>query len=357
MTKVAVITDTHWGARNDNQAFAEYFIKFYRDVFFPTLEERNIKHVLHLGDLTDRRKYINFVTAKNLEETFMKPLNERGITLDVIAGNHDTFYKNTNEVNSLNQLYGTTKYDNIRIHWNECVSLELDDNCEVMLVPWICPDNQETIFKQLKETKAQIVMGHFEIRGYEMMKGQVSDHGLDKEVFKKFDSVYSGHFHHPSHNGNISYLGAPYEMNWSDYDGKRGFHIFDTETREMEFIKNPYRLFHKISYDDSNLTIEDIANLETSNLTNAFIKVIVKNKENPYLFDLFLDRLTGAGASDIKVVEDHMNFDIINEEELVDEAQDTMTILKQYIENMQVKSNKQKIERVLRELYNEAISL
>lgn len=359
MTKVAIITDSHWGARNDNQAFAQHFIKFYEEVFFPTIDDLGIKHVLHLGDLTDRRKYINFVTAKNLETHFMKPLYDRNIQLDLVAGNHDTFYKNTNEVNSIMQLYGTSKYDNINIIWDDAYEVTWEDGtgCSVMMVPWICAENQESIYNSLKSTKSQIVMGHFEIQGYEMMKGQICDHGLDKKIFNKFDTVYSGHFHHPSHNGNITYLGAPYEMNWSDYNGKRGFHIFDTETREVEFIKNPNRMFHKISYDDTDMTIEDVANLDTSNLTNAFIKVIVRNKENPYIFDLFLDRLASSGASDIKVVEDHMNFDTIDEEELVDEAQDTMTILTQYIQNIEFKGDKSKVESVLRELYNEAISL
>jgi len=355
--KVAVITDTHWGARNDHQAFAQYFIKFYDEVFFPKIDELGIKHVLHLGDLTDRRKYINFVTAKNLETHFMKPLYDRGIRLDVVAGNHDTFYKNTNEINSLKQLYGTSKYDNVNIIWNDAEDIVWDDGCSVLMVPWICNENQEAIQETMNKTKSQIVMGHFEIQGYEMMKGQISTHGLDKKNFSRFDSVYSGHFHQPSSNDNIIYLGAPYEMNWSDYDGKRGFHIFDTETREMEFIRNPLRMFHKISYDDTDMTIEDVANLDTSNLTNTFIKVIVKNRENPYIFDLFLDRLTSSGASDIKVVEDHQNFDSIDESELVDEAQDTMTIIKQYVENMKLKGDKLKIEKVLQELYNEAMNL
>lgn len=355
--KVAVITDTHWGARNDNGAFLEYFKQFYEDVFFPTLEERGIKHVLHLGDLTDRRKYINYVTSKALHENFMRPLNDRGIQLDVIVGNHDTYYKNTNEVNSINQLYGTSSYDNVNIHWNDCHDVVFDDGCHVLMVPWICPANYTTIMEQLNQTKAQVIMGHFEIQGYEMMKGQLCDHGLDKNVFKKFDAVYSGHFHHPSTHSNITYLGAPYEMNWSDYDGRRGFHIFDTRTREMEFIANPYRMFHKIVYDDVEMTIEDVAQLDTSDLTNTFIKVIVKNRGNPYVFDLFLDRLQQSGAADIKVVEDHMNLDAVDENELLDEAQDTMTILKQYVQNLEFNGDKGKVEKFLHELYSEAINL
>ncbi len=146
-------------------------------------------------------------------------------------------------------------------------------------------------------------------------------------------------------------------MTWTDYDQKRGFSVFDTESRTMTHVENPLRMFHKIQYDDTDMTIEDVANLDTSNLTNTFIKVIVTNKSNPYIFDLFLDRLQAAAPCDIKVVEDHMNLDIIDESELVDEAQDTLTILKQYVQNLEFNGDKDKVERVLDDLYKEAINL
>lgn len=354
--KIAILNDTHWGARNDNAAIAEHQHKFYRDVFFPYLDEHNIKTIFHLGDLTDRRKYINFVTAKNLEEQFMKVCAEKGITLHMIAGNHDTYFKNTNEVNSLRQLYGTTSYDNVNLYWEKPVELDMD-GCKIMLAPWICAENEEASMKAFTETKAQILMGHFEIVGYEMDKGHICEHGMDRKVFQKFDSVYSGHFHQPSKHGNITYLGSQYEMTWSDYDQKRGFSVFDTDTREVTYVRNPFKLFHKIVYDDKDMTIEDVANLDTSALTNTFIKVIVSNKENPYIFDLFLDRLQKAMPADIKVVEDHQNLDVINDEELIDEAQDTMTILRQYIDNIDLSADRKKVEKFLNELYNEAINL
>jgi DNA repair exonuclease SbcCD nuclease subunit len=208
-----------------------------------------------------------------------------------------------------------------------------------------------------KNTKAEILMGHFEIAGYEMMRGQLCDHGMDRSTFKKFDAVYSGHFHHPSTHGNISYLGAQYEMTWTDYDQKRGFSVFDTQTRSMTYVENPYKMFHKIVYDDTDMTIEDISHLDAKHLTNTFIKVIVTTKSNPYIFDLFLDRLQAASPCDIKVVEDHMNLDVVDESELVDEAQDTLTILKSYVQNLEFNGDKTKVERVLDELYKEAINL
>lgn len=354
--KIAIINDTHFGARNDNQVFADYFKKFYDNVFFPTLKERDVKTIFVAGDLIDRRKYINFVTLNNVKQTFMEPAFEAGIEVHVAVGNHDTYYKNTNKVNSVRSLFADSKYTNLHIYEEEPVEFDYDGT-KVMLAPWIAPDNYEVSVKAFHETDAQILFAHLEIQGFEMLKGQVCTHGFNKKDFSKFDAVYSGHFHHPSTTDNITYMGAPYEMNWADFEGKRGFHIFDTETREMEFIQNPYQIFKKVFYDDKDVTVEDIANLDVNQLTNTYVKVIIKDKTNPYLFDLFLDRLQQSGAADIKVVEDHMNLDLVDDEDLIDEAQDTHTILNQYVDSIDTKVSKDKIKKMITDLYHEAMNL
>ena len=352
--KVAVITDQHFGVRGDSILFLDYYEKFYRDVFFPTLDARGIDTVLDLGDTFDRRKYVNFVTLRRAKQMYFDPLKERGITVHSVVGNHTTYFKNTNDINTMDLLL--KEYTNYNVYTHEPVTVRFG-SCDVMLSPWICPSNAEVSFEAFKETSAKILMGHFEFAGFEMMKGQLSDHGLDRADFKKFLAVYSGHYHHPSSHENVTYLGAPYEMTWTDYAGKRGFHIFDTETLEMEFIQNPYSIFHKLEYDDSDLTVEDIDELDVSMLTSTYVKVIVKKKNNPYTFDLFIDKLQSAGAADIKVVEDHLNFDIIDEGELVDEAQDTLSLLRGYVDSLEVKANKERINEFLRDLYQEAVSL
>ena len=354
--KIAIVTDTHWGVRNDNQAIANYIARFYDEIFFPYLKENDISTVFHLGDITDRRKYINFLTAKRLEDEFIRPCYDNGYDLHIVAGNHDTFFKNTNDVNSLRQLYGSSSYDNMNLYWDGPVELDMD-GCKIMLSPWICSDNYDLTMKSFNDTSAQILMGHFEITGFEMDKGHLCTTGMNKDVFKKFDQVYSGHFHHPSHHGNIRYLGAPYEMTWTDFDQKRGFHVYDTDTREMTFVRNPLRIFHKIWYDDTNMTVEDIANLDTSQLTDTYIKVIITSKTNPYIFDLFLDRIQKANPVNVKIVDDHMNMDVIDESELVDEAQDTLTILKTYIDNLEVSVDKVQVESYVTDLYKEATNL
>lgn len=352
--KIAVICDTHFGVRNDSLIILNNFEKFYDNVFFPKLKEFGITEVLHLGDVFDRRKYINFLTLNKTKKMFFTKLRDEKINMSIIAGNHDVFYKNVNDINSLKELL--QEFDNINIYYEKPVEITYD-GLPILLAPWICAANMVESMKTFKTSTAQILMGHFEFQGFEMMKGQLCDHGLDKNLFKKFDHIYTGHFHHPSTHDNITYLGAPYEMTWTDYAGKRGFHIFDTETREMTWIENPYTIFKKIDYDDTNLTIEELNDLDTSLLTSTYIKVIIKNKNNPYMFDLFLDKIQASQPADLKIVEDSLDFEFFSEEDLLDEAQDTLSLLRNYVQGLDIKVDKGQVERYLTTLYHEANGL
>lgn len=354
--KIAIINDQHFGVRGDNSYFLDKQEKFYKELFFPTIEAEGVDTVLDLGDTFDRRKYVNFVTLRRSQKMYFDPLQERGIKLHSIVGNHNTYYKNTNEVNSLNLLLD--KYDNINIYESDPVELKFG-GLKIMMVPWICSQNIDVCMDGINSTDATFLMGHFEIRGFEMMAGRLCDHGLDKEMFARFDSVYSGHFHHPSEYQNIKYLGAPYEMTWSDYGGKRGFHILDTETLELQHIQNPHVMFHKLYYNDidDNLTIEDVATIDTSDYVGAYVKIVVEAKTNPYVFDLMIDALQQAGVADIKVVESALNFETIDDDELLDEAQDTLTIMETYIDNLSVAANKDRLKQMMRDLYQDAMSL
>lgn len=354
MTQIALITDTHWGVRSDNPIFANHISKFYNEVFFPYLDKHNINFIIHLGDIVDRRKYINFVTAKNLTKDFIEPIRRKNKFLYALIGNHDTFYKNTNEINSMDVLYG----DRAGFTYiSEPLEINLD--CKILMMPWICADNYDQCMKMINETKAQILFGHLELKGFEMYKGQPNDHGFDINIFDKFDMVFSGHFHHKSSKGNIHYLGAPYEMTWSDYDDPRGFHVFDTKTRQLTFIENPNKIFHKIFYNDieytkSGIQLEDIMISDLSIYSNCVIKVIVKNKTNPHLFDVFIDKLEKNGVADLQVVEDHLNLDLEMDEDILKDAEDTLTLLTKYAE--QVHKNKSKdLSKFLKDLYNEAL--
>jgi DNA repair exonuclease SbcCD nuclease subunit len=353
--KIAIVTDTHWGTRNDNLVFSDHISSFYAQQFFPYIDRMGITTVFHLGDVCDRRKFINYATAMRLENDFIRPLYERKIDTYMVVGNHDTYFKNTNDINSLKQLYLHSKYtENMHIMWEQPVEYSFD-GVKIVLCPWINQENYEKSMDILDKTQAQIVMGHFEIQGFEMYKGSINHEGMEKNIFNRFEMVCSGHFHHKSSFGNIHYLGAPYEMTWSDYDDPRGFHVFDTEKRELTFIQNENRIFHKLWYDDVKMDVESIHIPES--LRNCYVKVIVQNKSNPYLFDLYINKLQQIGCADIKVVDDHMHLDVFDEDTLIDEAEDTLTILRNYVDQLEIKSNKKNVETFITSLYSEAINL
>lgn len=350
--KIALITDTHWGIRGDVVAFHDYFKKSVDEFFLPELRKRNIKQIVHLGDLVDRRKFINYMTAHRLRRDFLEPVNQE-FQMDIIIGNHDTYYKNTNELNALREIV-VGKYDNIKIYSNPYVR-EFDD-IPIMYVPWICDDNHKQTIEMLEATSAQICFGHLELAGFEMYRGHVSDHGQAHDIFNKFDVVCSGHFHHKSDSGNIHYLGAFAEFTWTDYEDPRGFHVFDTETRELEFIKNPFNMFVKIWYDDMNKNIDEVL-LHDYDVKGKIVKIIVKNKTNPYWFDLFIDRIENNAPMDMQVVEDNLQLDLDNDD-VVNEAEDTISIFKNYIGQLNIEgTRKEKLEKTIVELYQEAIAI
>jgi len=349
--KIAIVTDTHFGARGDSPAFSDFFAKFYSRVFFPYLEEHNIDTVLHLGDVFDRRKYINFASLKHCKEYFFDELQSRNITAHIIAGNHDTFYKNTNEVNSPNLLLG--EYKNIHAY-DVPTEIELDGT-NILLMPWICSGNYAECMNAMENTKSQLIFGHFEINGFEMYKGSFNSGGFEPNVFSKFDMVLSGHFHHKSSRQNIYYLGTPYEITWSDYDDPKGFHIFDTDTRELTLIQNPHTMFRKVFYDDLNKNMDEV--LFAPDVADSIVKLVVKNKTNPIWFDMFVEKIEKGGVIDLQVVEDHLNLNLEDDSDIVNEAEDTITILNKYVDQLELNVSKPKLESLLRSLYNEAVSM
>lgn len=352
--KIALITDTHWGTHGDSPVYHDFFDKFYSETFFPYLKENNIKTIIHLGDIVDRRKYISFVTAKRLYDDFIKKCGDNNIDLHVIVGNHDTVFKNTNDYNSMKILYGHNIVD--MFHWyEETTEIELGE-LKMLFVPWINSGNMEQSLERIKNTKAEILFGHLEIKGFEMYRGSINDHGFELDIFDKFDMVMSGHFHHKSSSRNIHYLGAPYEMTWSDYNDDRGFHIFDTETRELEYVLNPHKIFNKVFYDDALKSQNDILNEDYSYVKDTNVKIIVRSKENPYLFDLFIDKINKYEPIKLQVVDDNFHLDLEDTDDIIDEAEDTFSILRNFIKSLDIKEEKQ-LETLFHELYSDALEV
>jgi predicted phosphodiesterase len=346
--KIALINDTHWGARNDSPAFIDYFNKFYDEIFFTYLQENNIKTIIHLGDVVDRRKFINHNTAHNFKLKFWNRIDELNLDTHVIIGNHDTYYKNTNEINALQNL-NISK--NAKVYTSsQTINF---DGLDILFIPWICDTNKEDTLYHIDNTTAQIVMGHLEIKGFEMHKGHLNEQGLEKDLFKRFEKVLSGHFHKKSDDGHIYYLGCPYQIMWSDYNCPKGFHIFDTQTRELTRIPNPLIMFKKFVYNDKG---EDYSKKDLSEYENTFVKLFISNKTDTDMFDKLLDRFHNEiNAYEINVIEDN-NSDMSASvrEDILEQGEDTLTFLGNYIDQIDTTLDKSKLKTFAKELYVEA---
>ena len=351
--KIAIITDTHFGARNDNTNFNDYFYQFYEGQFFPFLQQNNIKTVIHLGDVMDRRKFISYRIAKDFRERFILPFNHLGIQLHMLVGNHDIFFKNTNDVNSLTELLGA-RFNNIHLY-AEAQEVTFD-GLPILFMPWINSTNYIYSMGMIDETKADICMGHLDINGFAMNKGQIlAEHGYDKSTFRRFDTVMSGHFHHKSDDGQIFYLGTPYELYWNDHNDPKGFHVFDTETRELTRIENKLTIFDKVYYDDTENNYE---NVDVRKYEKKYVKLIVVNKKDLYQFDRFVDNLLRADTHEVKIIEDFSDLDASTvSDDIVENSEDTMTLLNKYVDELQVNLDKPRLKNTMKSLYTEAQDL
>jgi len=349
--KFAILNDTHCGIRNSSDIFIDYQERFYNEVFFPYLNENNIKHIVHLGDYYEHRRFINFKALNSNRKVFLERLRKDKITMDIVPGNHDTYYKNTNELNSLKELLG--HYMNEVNIVQQAKVLDYD-GLKFALVPWICQDNEEEINEFLINCKADVVGGHFELNGFDMLRGVPCTHGMSADNLRRFELVLSGHYHCKSNQGNIHYLGSQMEFFWNDAHDDKFFHVFDTDTRELTPVRNPLTLFHRIRYDDEK---EDYNEMDLSILDKRFVKVVVINKTDGFMFDRFIDRIQQRDIYDLKIQEDFNEFTgaSVSDEGL--EVEDTSTLLSQYIDNVETILDKERIKREMNDLMLEAQTL
>jgi predicted phosphodiesterase len=341
---VGILTDTHFCARKSSKLFQDYFELFYKNVFFPTLEQYGITTVIHMGDAFDSRKSIDFAGLDWTRRVVLEPLSSYDVHL--ITGNHDCYFKNSNKVNSPELLL--SEYQNIKTY-SEPTEIKVGD-LGVLLLPWINSENSERSLKMIQKTKCKVVMSHLELNGFSPYKGHIMDSGMDATIFNNFKKVFSGHYHTRSDNGTVYYLGNPYEIYWNDVNDTRGFTIFDTETLEHFPVNNPYRMFHNIYYEDTPHQTFDIREYE-----NKIVRVIVRKKSNQKHFEKFIDKLYTANVAELKIVE---NFQIQDIEEFeAFESEDTFSILQRYVNESECDLNKNTITNILEEVYKEALEM
>lgn len=341
--KIALIADSHFGVRQNLKQILDSQEKFYREIFFPYLIEHKIAVVVHLGDVFDHRKQINFVTLTRAKDMYFVPMAKSNIEHIIIVGNHDCAWRQSNRLNSPNELL--SHQFNFALHW-EPTEINLGGRAFAVL-PWINDENREASMALIAGTRAEAALGHLEIAGFEMYRGSPSQHGLDRGIFKKFKRTFSGHFHTQSEHDGITYVGNTNQNMWSDCGDRRGFHVLDTDTLETTFIENPFHLFHQLVYDNELPEIDD------GKLAGTYVKVMVKDRSNSLKYDKFIHHLEGLDLADLKIVENE-TVKITQDFDEDVEVDDTATIISKYVDTLDSSVSKDKLKNLLGDLLIEA---
>lgn len=357
MKRTPVITDTHYGVRSDHAILYEIQEQFYTDVFWPAIDaEGDVTEILHLGDVTDRRKQINFQTLSFAKRVFFDEAEKRNIQIHWVLGNHDLPFKHSLKLSSHEAF---KEYDNIRSYTKATVVPF--NGVETLLVPWLCDENVNQFIQAVTEFTGSVVAGHFEFNGFELYRGFMNNHGMETGLFKGFPLVMSGHYHMRSSRDNIFYLGAPYEMVWSDHGNEHGFHWWTPETHALEFVNNPHHLFFTFIYDDSHgspsYVTELLNEMKTAGVERRIVKVVVRKKTQPLWYESFVDAAMALGAHEMHFVDDTA-WGVVDSSEEFDSlaVHDTMTLIQQYVQGLPWSNTyiQNSVSSMLTELYQEA---
>lgn len=327
MSRFIILGDLHLACRNGSVIFSKHQQKFFDKVLFPYIEKTGYR-VIQLGDLFDQRKYVSFVGLDAAKRGFFDKFKRQHYSsksaMITLIGNHDISYKESLRINSPDLLISNYGHTIV----TDPITIEGVD-----YIPWICAENRDEITEFIKSSTSKICCGHFEISGFSMQRGIPSHDGLDVKTFEKYDLVLSGHYHTRSTIGNITYVGTPYELTWSDHKDTKGFHVLDTDTLELEFIENPHTIYESIQYDD-----RVIGHVDFEKFYEKYVKIIVVNKTDYYAFDKFIHNMNSAGAYDIKIIENYNDQPIgtIGEEIML---QDTLHVLSNYMKSLGVEDS------------------
>lgn len=346
--KIAIIGDLHIGVKSSNEVMMRHQARFF-NFFLNELKNRGVGTIIQLGDIWDNRRQVNFRALQFAQETFFEPINDAGIELHTLIGNHDIFYRETLDINSSGLLLRPYKHIHV---YDEPTTLNFE-KISFDIIPWMCNDNKNICMEYMKNSKSDYCCGHFEINNFEVMKGIPYENGIDEEKFGKYKQVFSGHFHIRSHRGNITYVGTPYELTWGDYNTPKGFLIFDTETNSWEYVENPITYFYYITYDEIG---GYITNLDKMDLEDCYIKLVIRSKKEEFIYNNFINKLFKMKPADIKFVE--TNFMNLNESATIMdsnkiEVKDVIDLIKDYIDGTDY-DRKDDLKAFFIDLYREA---
>lgn len=341
-SKVIIISDIHIGNNQSNAIFHNIAIEFAKWLRQEAINN-NINDIIVSGDIFNNRHEISVPTI-NTAHQFFSILNIFNIF--ALVGNHDAYYKDRSDINSINILDGR---DNIKIIKDPLIIEQF--NKKIAFAPWGSTLDFIT-------DKVDYLFGHLETKTFKMTKYEECTHGYNSsELLDKATNIFSGHLHlrqeRTYDNGKIVYVGNPFQLNWGDYEVDKGYHILDFKDNSLSFIKNTISPIH-IKFYLSKILDKGLTPEDKQLFKNNIIKLVIDTEIDQETIELLYNKLILLKPLDLKLDLINFNNKIYNNDETnlkLDDTVDFSLILKEYISNLDV-DYKDNIYEYIINIYN-----
>jgi DNA repair exonuclease SbcCD nuclease subunit len=344
--KVCCIADLHIGVHQNSIFWHETALK-WAEWLKTELQKKKIKDIFILGDLYHYRDEIavNTIHVVNQILKLWKDFN-----IVILVGNHDAFYKDRSDINSLSILNG---WKNITVISEPTVCTILGK--QATFLPWGADIKSVA--------KSDILFGHLEIESFRMNSHKACDHGTkSSDLLSKADLIMTGHFHlrdeRKYNDKTIIYVGNPFEMDFGDTGSTKGYYILDFNTLSYEFFENTLSPKHKkISLNDLTALKSISATEVKQTVENNIIKIVVDKKITTDNIDLLIQKISTYKPFTLSVDYSLYNDSItVNEEQSYDlSGVDMGKAIEEFVELLDIEK-KADVSRHCLDLYKRACS-
>lgn len=224
--RAACFTDIHYGLKQNSRQHLQDCNNFIT-WFIDEAKARDCETCIFLGDWHHHRASINIATM-NASLTDLKKLNDAFEKVYFITGNHDLYYRDKRELNSIEFARDLPNFIMVD---------EIFEEKGVSIIPWLVGSEH----KKVAKIDCKYMFGHFELPFFKMnAMVEMPDHGgITASMLDKPEYVFTGHFHKRQYNHNIHYIGNAFPHNYADaQDNDRGYMFLEWD-KEPQFVNWP----------------------------------------------------------------------------------------------------------------------
>lgn len=227
------MTDIHFGAKGNSEQHNNDCLRFVEWFCGEVRRDPSIDHVMFLGDWYENRSALN-ISTMNFSYQAAKMLNDLGMPIFFIVGNHDLYHKHTRDVHSVVNFH---EFSNFTVIDAPVVIENIGDGGAV-LSPYLFHSEYPSLAQYLSY---KTWWGHFEFQGFVITGYNVTmPTGPKAADFAGPTRIFSGHFHKRQMNANVVYIGNTFPTNFGDAgDMDRGMAVYDHMSDNLTFINWP----------------------------------------------------------------------------------------------------------------------